>query len=79
MSEIDLDELIEKMFPMNLLDGVKHYEDIDWIADMIYDAYAQGFKDGYSKRNPDSTLKLTFVDKRKSFIERLKGDKNVTD
>lgn len=79
MTEIDLEDLIGQMFPANLLDGIRHYEDMDWIATMIYNAYSQGFKDGYGRRNPDATLKLTFVDERKRFIDKLRGDKDVKD
>jgi hypothetical protein len=73
MTDIDMDEMIEKMFPLSLLNDITRYEDADWIADMIYDAYAQGFKDGYAKRNPDATIKLTFVDSRKRLMEKLKA------
>lgn len=76
MEEIDMDKLIKQMFPLGLLDQICHLDDCDWLAEMIYAAYAQGFKDGYAKRNPDSVLKLTFVDKRPGFLKN-EGEDNA--
>lgn len=56
MSEIvNLDEIIEKMFPWSIL---AMCIDNDQAAKVAYKAYAQGFKDGYARRNPDVILQI---------------------
>lgn len=53
MTLIDLDELITQNFPSSAFPNVDEETLVQ-----IFKAYSLGFKDGYSKRNSDATVKV---------------------
>ena len=52
-NKINLDETIEKMFPLSAFPTVDEQTLV-----YLFRAYSIGFKDGFSKRNPDATIEI---------------------
>lgn len=52
-NKINLDETIEQMFPLSAFPTVDEQTLV-----YLFRAYSIGFKDGFSKRNPDATIEI---------------------
>lgn len=53
MTAFKIDEAIQQQFPASMFSGADEHTMI-----LLYRAYSCGYKDGYSKRNPDATIEV---------------------
>lgn len=52
-TKINIDEMIQQQFPVSMFPSADEQTIV-----LLYRAYSCGFKDGYSKRNPDATIEV---------------------